>query len=528
MSSFLEQLQQAQRGAGGGGGAVTSAESIRQRLESRRVGCGCLGWMIGLIFGIHWLASAQAGSSSLALTAAGVLGVVLFLAVQTRGFHLWTGVAWLGLGVLWVGGTCGVYTTVSPAEASGVLPAFLASPAGWGGIAALGLGVFGWVSWKMRGQISTEESLYAIQLHAASKQVRVEAEAPRLEAALEVLELSTRVGIFPLGAEYLNAEDRQEPPEGAAGPHLMPLLAVEIYPSPDPWTHSVGEVASLRLPEGLLAGPPTMAPRSAGILYVDGASLRYVPLRRGVPGVDVLIREIKEIKVRINGLAVRTESGEWDFAFAHAWRMAALVLFIGALEVEVTGGGASLVATGVRAGARRPEGVPSSGGKAEVRRRLGELGARGEASRALAARLERLLEDPRLPLTAVGARLVEAWGWVVSGEEPVEAEVALSEAEAWMDALPEGVVPDALTYALDELNASRLVVAGRWGEALDLVADMVAPGDGEDEARDEAWQEALVEAVKAARAGDREKVAAAVSAARQVGEAVVLEVLSSR
>ncbi|MEL6178441.1 MAG: hypothetical protein AAFS10_05785, partial [Myxococcota bacterium] len=230
----------------------STATHIREQIERKTIGCGCLGLLVMALFVTYALVSSWAGSGDLALVSAAVLAAMGVASVYMRGHHVWTAVAWLGLTLVGLGAIPMLFVQFYPKQAFALLPAWMVEPGGPTLLALAGLGSVAMAVFRMRNTITTPESVYAIQFHAAAQQIDTNLLSQQLAHLRDHLKRCGQVGLWPLGAEYIQMGDAQDPPQGHQGRCLLPLLAIQVVPSNNdtvPWTGRFGQQPWLNIPD---------------------------------------------------------------------------------------------------------------------------------------------------------------------------------------------------------------------------------------------------------------------------------------
>jgi hypothetical protein len=433
-----------------------------------KVGCGCLGLIVVALSGTYGLAATALAQPRFALLLTALVGLALYVAARTRGYHLLSGFAWLALSMLALGASPILYRMIYPAESIEFLPVWLQSH--WGPLGLLGVGValLGWMLWQMGRTVSTAEAVYAIQLQAAARKVPLAQLAPQAEAALETLRGFAALGAWPLEADFL----RHEEPAGEDALRWMPIKAILAKASPDP----EGWITATRAPWLEVNGPwsatvDKMGPLSVGTLFCTRDALRYAhPQARRA--LEIPLTKIEAVKVRMHALEIKGDGQEWTFVAMHAWRLGSLLAFLRAFEVRAQQG--ILWAERARPGAQADAfaAIPSA---EALREAVAALQLSTEAERQAG---EAALDLATLWPTwrALGAGLVRAWAQLRRGEHRAAAsglKALLRHAEAF----PEGSLPEAALGVMDDLLGVALVEARDWAALLEHVADLDPWGD---------------------------------------------------
>ena len=501
----------------------STATHIREQIENKRIGCGCLGLLIACLFGVYFAVSAWAGSGDLALVSAAVLAALGVASVYMKGHHVWTGVSWLGLAVVGVGATPMIYTQLYPQRAAQLLPAWALDPGTPTILALAGLGSVALAVYRMRSTITTPESLYAIQFHAAAQQVDAEALTNQLKQLEVHLRRCGQMGLWPIGVEYINMGDVQEPPKGHQGRCWLPLLAIQVVPNDDPWTGEFGEQPWLEIPDSPRSTQETIGPLGVGILLFDEDHLRFVPLRTHLEPVTAPLARLTRYRMRINALEIEVAQEQGDpkvyaFEVTHGWRVLAMAAFLRVYRARMEEE-AVLWATGVRDGmsGEATQAFETTPTGAEIQEAVealrGRLPACTEAMEDAMGLLVELGGREEAPSRQVAARLTNLWQDVVEGGDIDALEPQIEDLSNLLGLFPTEVWPDEAHELLEDLVGLAMLQGKAWEPLKALVeewsardlewlygedAEALPEGVSEEEALEESKQ-ALIDLVQLTR-----------------------------
>lgn len=479
--------------------ALARDKEAAQAPANKGVGCGCLGAIVGMLLGTYWLATTWMEQPDFALLLTAVMGLALYGATTMRGYHLVSLFAWIGLGSLSLGAAPILYRMIYPERPVDFLPSWLQHQYGPLAFLLVGGALVGGMVWQMSRTVSSADAIFSIQLQAAARKVDVQTLTPQVNAALDVLQESARLGAWPMSAPYISYGDPVARPKGV-DTFWMPVRAVLAKAEPEEggWLE-LGAQPWMVAPEAWEATVDKMGPLAVGALYCDTSQVCFDPEMTGKP-LRVPLADIDAIRVKMHALELKVGGELYTFVAMHAWRLASLIYFLRVFQAREVNG--ALWATQARPGVSAPAAftrIPSEDALAEA---LDGLEVAPGSAQALAVESIRDLVAPWPTWRAVGARLLACWGALEAGSLD-KADHGLRELEQLCEGFPEGALPLAPLGVMDDLKGVVMVRQENWPALLEHVADLEPWAEEEQGGADQESQEedprheALVEAVQA-------------------------------
>ena len=252
-----------------------AAAAIRDRIVSRRVGCGCVITVVAGVFSTYYLGRLWTENSDFALVVTALVGLGLFFASWLRGYHLLTGFAGLSVVLVGIGAAPLVYRVLYPDQDLLFLGWAMRS---WWFSVSLTVGggaLLAFLISRIRETISTPEALYAIQVAAATKAVSADEHGRFVSAALEFLVACAKAGAWPVDGALIQGDSRfaaREPDEA-----LLTSLVVLVRPQEGDvgevqW-QPLGDPPWLHTPSRWVSTFPNSGPISVGELLVEPGAL---------------------------------------------------------------------------------------------------------------------------------------------------------------------------------------------------------------------------------------------------------------